>query len=475
MERAAEHVLSTYVPPDNSAGVQGSQVLIQPGTGDVLAIANSTPYGSDAAKGQTEINYAVDTPEGGGTARGAVGSTFKMFVLAAALRQGLPLSTTIAAQPEMTLNGFTDCRGLSESPYQVHNAGDEGGTFNLETGTWDSVNTFYAQLEQRVGTCAVKNVANSLGMVQGNGSPIEQLPEMVLGRQAFGISSLDMADAYATLAAHGKYCPPRVITSITKADGDEVAIPAEQCTQALAPGLADTITSILEGVLTRPGATAATVGDPGRPAAAKTGTADFDAVSAFAGYVPQLAGFVWVGRTASGRQEEPLDNVTLGSHTYSGEVFGATIAGPIWKETFEKALAGKPVEALPTSPDPAYVNGKQTVVPTVAGDSPDDALATLRQEGFSPTLSPTQVTSTYPQGDVAYTSPGAGSTATPGTPVTVYVSDGVAPVVAPTTATTTTHAAPGRTTPTSQASSTPPQQPSTPLPPPAHSPPGKGH
>ena len=473
MEKAAEAALRHYVPADNHVGVQGDEVLIQPETGDIEAIAQSNEYGLKKHNQQNEVDYAVDSPLGGGDSRGPVGSTFKMFVLAAALKEGLPLDTTIEAPPALTVTGYTNCDGAPESDYTVHNAGaDESGKFNLVTGTWDSVNTFYAQLEQRVGTCEVARIARSLGVKQGNGNPLKQLSEMVLGEQTHGLSALDMAGAYAAIANQGRFCPPVAVTSITDADGKDVPLPSHQCTQVLDPQLAQTMTSIFEGVLTQPGATAADVGDPGRIAAAKTGTADNNAVSAFAGYVPQLAGFVWVGHPLTpGRT---LDGVTLDG-TYYPEVFGATIAGPIWKQTFEQALMGSPVEAMPAQPSRVYVRGNQIPIPDVAGDSPGDAVATLSGKGFDPTVSGVRVPSNLPAGVVAKTSPPAGSKATPGAPIVIYLSNGQSPKQGKsppshptTTAPSTSH--PATTSPPAH-STTPSTPTTTPIPPPAHSPP----
>ncbi len=477
VEQAAEDALRNYVPPRNSAKVAGAEAIVQPGTGNILAIADSPHYGNDASQGQSAINLAVDEQYGGGRfGRFEAGSTFKLFVLAAALKQGIPLDTSINS-PATLVNfpGYTDCAGdsLTYSP-SISNAGGAGeaGNYNLITGTWFSVNTFYAQLEQRVGLCAVAKMAESLGVTQANGAPLQQIPAMVLGAQRYGLSALDMAGAYAAVAAHGKFCPPVAVTSITDGHGNPVALPQNVCTQVLEPSLADTITSVLEGVLTQPGATAAGVGDPGRPAAAKTGTSDNDATSDFAGFVPQMAAFVSVGHPESPR--ESLDGVSLGGRTY-GAVFGATIAGPIWRDSFEHALQGMPVEPLPTALNPKYVHGPQTAVPDVSGLLPAAAEDKLRAAGFNPTVDPTRVPSLLPAGTVDSTSPAAGSQASTGTTVVLHISNGQPPK--PTHSSSPPKQSPSaKPTPTKSSpappSSSPPSSSSPPVPPPAHAPPG---
>src|SRR5439155_13324524 len=136
-------------------------------------------------------------------------------------------------------------------------------------------------------------------------------------------------------------CAPIAIAKVTDREGHDIEAQHEQCSQAVDPGLADTVTSILNGVLTKPGATAAQVGEPGRPAAAKTGTADNNVASNFAGYVPQLAAAVWVGDPKRSTTRS-LNGLTIGGRFYP-EVFGATIAGPIWRDTMSAALKGVPI------------------------------------------------------------------------------------------------------------------------------------
>jgi membrane peptidoglycan carboxypeptidase len=308
------------------------------------------------------------------------------------------------------------------------NAGDsESGRFNLVNGTWFSVNTFYAQLEQRTGLCEPVKLAEAMGVRPATGGHINQYPSFVLGA-ANTFSPLDVAGAYATMAAHGVYCTPVAITRVTDRAGHTYPIPPGNCEQVVAPGLADTLTTILHGVLTEPGATAANVGEPGRPAAAKTGTADNNVGSNFAGYVPQMAAAVWVGDPRRPTQRS-LNGLRIGGRQY-GEVFGATIAGPIWHDTLQAALRGVPVVALPRA-DPTYVSGITTAVPDVSGMQVSDATATLKQAGFQVVVSPFTVPSLLPQGTVARTSPGGGSGAPPGSTVTIYISNGRPPPPSP--------------------------------------------
>ena len=423
MQTAADTAVRKYVYPHEASGVAGAEALVEPGTGKIKAISVSATYGSNPKLHQNNVDFAVDAPLGGGQNRFPMGSTFKLFVLAAALKERLPLATTIFAPAHIVVHGFTNCAGAPLSLYDLHNAGDsEAGKFNLVTGTWFSVNTFYAQLEQRVGLCKTVRMAQALGVKQGNGAPVvDYIPSFVLGETGAGFSALDTANAYATMAAHGLYCAPMAITRVSDRSNHTMWSPAPDCDQAVEPGLADTVTTILHGVLTEHGATAVGVGEPGRPAAAKTGTADDNAASDFAGYVPQLAGAVWVGNPL--RPHSSLNHLSIGGRTYS-PVFGATIAGPIWRDTFEAALKGVPVIPLP-KPDPKFVKGLTVPVPDVAGLSVTEAKAILEEAGFQVVVDPKRIDSDRPKDTVAKTTPSG--QAPQGSTITIVLSNGHPP------------------------------------------------
>ena len=312
----------------------------------------------------------------------------------------------------------------------MSNAGDsESGTFNLKTGTWFSVNTFYAQLEQRTGLCEPVKLAEQMGVTQGTGAPPAQVPSFVLGSGGnYGFTPLDIAGAYATMAAHGKYCSPIVITKITDTQGNSYPVPKAHCHQVVDPGLADTVTNILEGVLTVPGATGTIDALSGRPAAAKTGTVDDYDGSVFAGYTPQLASAVWVGVPSA--PNTSLTGLTFGGVYHGEPIFGATIAGKIWQATMNAALAGDPVLQFPP-PDFSIEAGTTATIPDVSGDSPSTASSILTSDGFSPVVEPGEVNSTQKAGTVASTSPAAGSSIGVGSTVEILVSNGIAPTPTP--------------------------------------------
>ena len=143
---------------------------MQPGTGQVMAIAEDRPYGT--GKGETQINYAVNTAYGGSSGV-QTGSSSKLFTLITALKQGMPFGTTLHAPGSTTVTGYTNCQG-GPAGYDFDGPGgrvqrDERGRAgfrsnqSLYTGTVQSVNTFFAELEQRVGLCNVVHTAANMG------------------------------------------------------------------------------------------------------------------------------------------------------------------------------------------------------------------------------------------------------------------------------------------------------------------------
>jgi membrane peptidoglycan carboxypeptidase len=408
-QRAAQQALDGRVGP--RAPRDGAEAMVEPGTGKILAMAVSRKFGSKKKKHQTVINLAANAAHGGGAGYSA-GSTFKIFTLAAAIKQGISVGTTINSPQSTTVSGFRNCKGniVGDWPagsWRVSNAGDsEAGRFNLRNGTWHSVNTFFAQLEKRVGICDAVKMAEAFGMRQTNGRPLQQIPSQVLGANNIDVTSL--AAAYAGFAARGKYCAPLAITEIKDPSGKEIPLPKHECHQALDQDIADEVNDILRGVLTKGTAHGQGIG---RPAAGKTGTCEEFTCALFAGYTPNLAAAVWYGDAA-----KPWVRRVPG-------VYGATIPAPIWRQSMVDALSGKPVVDF-SKPIDRFGDVTETKVPDVKGLTLAIAKVELEAAGFAVDVSPRPVRSNLPKGTVAYTSPNGGEQTDEGGTVTVFLSNG---------------------------------------------------
>ncbi|WP_395297824.1 transglycosylase domain-containing protein [Kitasatospora hibisci] len=334
--------------------VSAAMTMVEPGTGKILAMAQTRPYGLDPNRNQTVVNYNVDAAMGGGNGF-QPGSNFKPIVAAAALEAGLPPTQQYSAPNRMDWPTMATCsgnwknlkKGTKEGSVPNESA-SEVGPYDLKKAMALSVNTYFVQMEQEIGLCAVKQMANKLGIATtASGEPLKELPAMGLGTQE--VSPLVMANVYATFAARGTYCAPVAISKISTVDGRDVPVTPVKCNQAIAQTTADVINTVLLGV-TEKGTARDLDLDDGRQIAGKTGTADEKKAAWFSGYTANLAASVWLGGPAKG---VPMKNIRIGGRYYD-EVFGATGPGPIWRLGMNQAVRGMPEETFPTVyiPDP---------------------------------------------------------------------------------------------------------------------------
>ena len=416
VQAAAQNAVDTAVPRDDPSGIASAINMVEPGTGRVKAMAVNRSFAEEGL-GNTKVNLAI-----GGSSGMQAGSTFKPFVLARALQMGIPLSLRINAPNTYTSKVFTNYEDGRKVPYKVSNAGDsQAGTFDLESGTHGSVNTFYVQLEERTGVERPAAIAESLGVKQfaeGRAqAPLLRSGSFTLGTNE--ISPLAMAGAYATFAARGLYCPPNPIAEVIDADGKQVGLPAPPCQQALEQDVADTMNQVLRGVIDGPsrGRTgrAASIG---RPAGGKTGSTNGSKAAWFVGYTPELATSVWVGKPV------PIEmkRIRIGGRYYP-QVYGGTLPASIWQRAMSEAVSGTPVTDF-VRPDR---RDSRIPVPDVSGQPADVARQTLMDAGFDVRGGGSVPAEGVPAGVAAYTSPTAGSPIDPGETITLYISNGQTP------------------------------------------------
>ncbi|MDH2426706.1 transglycosylase domain-containing protein [Sphaerisporangium sp. TRM90804] len=354
MQKAADKAIKKWVHTSDKP--VAAQALVEPGTGAIKAMAASRKFGASKKKNESNYNLVADGAHGGGAGFQA-GSTFKVFTLVTALKEGMKLNDGINAGGSYTAGGygdFKDCKGraVGDPTHTVNNTEGGGGFETLQTGTWRSVNTFFVRLTQRVGLCDVVETAKELGIKRADGQRLKEVETFTLGVNE--MDPITVASSFATLGARGKYCAPMAITQITDRDGKVDKFKPE-CKQVIDEGVADAASSILSGVFTK--GTMSGVGGIGRDAAGKTGTTDGSMTAWFAGYTPDLASAVSLG-DPRGSYTHPLRNVRIGGRYY-GEVFGATISGQIWKATMIEALKGISASSF-SSPDMSRFGGCST-------------------------------------------------------------------------------------------------------------------
>ena len=177
-----------------------------------------------------KLNLATQGPR-------QAGSSFKPFVLAAALTQGIDPLTRISAPSCLTIPME------NAEPYRPCNyGGGGGGTVTIAEGTVRSYNTLYVQLMQRVGPKAAMEMATRMGIR----TPLRPVLSAVLGSNE--VTAMDMAGAYSTFANRGIRVSPVLVTRITRADGTVLFNHEHRQTKVLEAGIVDTVTSILEQV-----------------------------------------------------------------------------------------------------------------------------------------------------------------------------------------------------------------------------------
>ncbi|MGW2490511.1 transglycosylase domain-containing protein [Streptomyces sp. NPDC001606] len=326
-----------------SDSVATAATIVQPGTGKILAMGQSRPYGF--GKNETQINLSVNSDMGGGAGY-QPGSTFKPIVAAAAIEGGKPPTQQYSSPYEMPYpSPVQACDGKvwrndPNNPAKLTNEStSEHGPYGMKEATAKSVNTYYVQLISDIGICPVIDMAKKMGVARADGRPIDQAPSIALGSQE--MSPLTMANAYATFAARGTYCTPVAIESITQKVGSmqkSLPVPKSTCSRAMSQKTADSISTILKGVVED--GTGEEAGLGSRPSAGKTGTTDERFAAWFVGYTPNMAGAVWVGDPAHKRH---MINITIGGIPYD-KVYGGKVPGPIWRDMMTGALDGKPVE-----------------------------------------------------------------------------------------------------------------------------------
>jgi penicillin-binding protein 1A len=433
MQRAAEETIAEILdqPGDPSAAL----VTIDVRTGHLVAMVGGSDFNT------MEFNLATQ-------GKRQPGSAFKPFVLVTALTQGI--------SPDAMYDSGPVSIDLASGPWEVSST--DAGPITLAQATAQSSNGVYARLIMDLGADKVAATAYDMGITTSLGDPPN--PAIALGGLETGVSPLEMAMAYATLATGGErlssgiaFVPtqagyPVTIVRVTDAEGNLIDENSVARTRVLDSGLAAVATSCLEQVITSGTGTAA---DIGRPAAGKTGTTQNYADAWFVGYTPDLVTAVWVGYPSA---QKPMTNV------HGAKVTGGSLPAQIWSSFMKKVLAGAPVSEfstpagdnwitvrvcseshlLPTDYCPSVVDllvraderptqectlhvAQEVVLGNLVGQSVDRARAALEADRLV-VSAVDDPSSREPPGTVVAQKPAAGTTVLQGTTITLYVSTG---------------------------------------------------
>jgi len=295
-DAAKQAIINAGYTSDPAAAV----VSIDPASGNIVAMASSGTYQ------ESNFNLAAQGHR-------QPGSSMKAFVLTAAIRQGVDPDSTTYQSKVLNLN-------LPEyGPWRVTTAEGSacGCSMTIREATEASDNTVFAQMDLDLGPEAVRDTAYDMGIE----TTLDAVPAEGIGGLRIGVTPLEMANGYATLANGGIRNTPTAITKVEFPNGDTDEPKPGDRERVFSDGVAYEVTDVLKGVVSGGTGTAASIGCP---QAGKTGTTDDYTDAWFVGYTPRLSTSVWVGH--------PDARSTLGS-----SAFGGTLAAPIWQDFMEVA------------------------------------------------------------------------------------------------------------------------------------------
>lgn len=314
MQKAAYDAVTQTL---NRDGDPAASVVSIDDTGQVRAMMGGTDFANN------KVNLATGKA-GGGSGR-QPGSTFKMFALAEAVRQGYSIQSVLPAPSKLEITDPICLNG--EDKWSIR--GGPGGAASLVSATKNSMNTVYAQLMVRMGPDKVLQMARDMGVAEPG---LEPFCALVLGGGQ--VSVLDMAAGYSTLANNGVAKSPIVVTRVEFPDG-RVKTYEPETKQVLTPEQSGRVTYALRQVIN--GGTGSDA-NFGRPAAGKTGTTQSNVDGWFVGYTPKLTTAVWMGYP---NESKPMDNV------HGIKVQGGTFPARIWRAFMQVATADTPADEFP--------------------------------------------------------------------------------------------------------------------------------
>ena len=362
-EAADRSVRSVLTEPDDP----DAALVSMSDDGAVLAMIG----GKDFQASQTNLATNSVRPQ--------AGSTFKPFVLAAALEDGIPVTQPYPGPAKKTV----DFEGFP--PYDVTNFNDETfGDLDLIAATTRSVNTVYAELAAEVGLPAIAETAHQLGI----DSKIPAVPSMSLG--SANVSPYEMLRAFMTFANRGDRIDPYFVRRVTDADGRELFHASPRRENVYPERYADLVNEVLSRVVSEGTGRAAAIG---KKAAGKTGTTNRNTSAWFVGYTPKIGTAVWMGYHKD--YTRPMDRV------HGREVTGGSFPAQIWQRFMKVATANRDTGSF-VAPDPELLNA-----PPKGAPPPESTTSSSETTTTSSTTVESSTTST--------TSPSGSTTSTTGT------------------------------------------------------------
>jgi penicillin-binding protein 1A len=305
LQKAGREAIDSTLPYPGDPS--GAVVAIDPKTGYIKAMASSSKYTTN------QYNLAAQGHR-------QPGSAFKTFVLTTAIRRGVnPYSTSYVSRP-------LDLKTEDYGPWKVQTYDQTyGGSMNIVRATLKSDNTVFAQLDLDLGPKSVAETAKDMGIT----TKLDGYPAEGLGGLTRGVSPLEMANAYATLASGGMRNKPIAILRVKFPDGEVEDLGKPKRERVMTDAQAYEVTKILKQNVTSGTGTRSQIGCP---SAGKTGTTDNFNDAWFDGFTPHLTTAVWVGYPDALREMRSVHGISVAGGTFPAE---------IWKKFMDVAKGGK--------------------------------------------------------------------------------------------------------------------------------------
>jgi len=440
LQAAANKAISIVEPRVDYMNLGASGIQVEVGTGRVLSMVQNREYDAAATKSNaktTAVNYNVRASEGGGGLGHSAGSTYKVFSLINWLQEGHSvnemLNGRVGPKTVETCDGATETveTGRGKDRFgnnKINNfENNPGYTGSVYRFTKDSLNSGFIAMAERISICSTNEVAGQLGVTWGDGTPLTEVPKGsvstpnrpydVLGSAA--VAPIDMAQAYAAIAANGVLCQPKSIDKVLNADGSKHKIPDTKCERVMSEAVASTAAYTLQGVMQGDGTGSGARTYDGTPIFGKTGIHQFEHTW-MDGASTEVATVVWVGNVNSMKKNGAWVNTKLDQHYMSGYRLSRIRNGiwPVMQRAANAKFGGQAFE----KPDSDLTRRVYVTLPSVIGMTVDEATKTLRDEGFSVTVAD-PIDATETAGTIVEQSPGAGRVAG-GTNVTITPSNG---------------------------------------------------